>query len=166
MRLKATAAVAVRLKATAAVAVRLKAAAMRRLRLRLLRLRAAAAGGDCCAAALRLWLRLRLRLRLRLDLWPRHELWPGVGRGVTVTRCPVTPGPAHADQGFSASEHPSFSAALSGFVDGRVTAVSGWCGCGKFPGKQIKTGTVPDGNGGSIGNVFFDVDHIEKIGDP
>ncbi|MFS4105599.1 ricin-type beta-trefoil lectin domain protein [Streptomyces sp. PD-S100-1] len=32
--------------------------------------------------------------------------------------------------------------------------------------QQIKTGTVPDGNGGSIGNVFFDVDHIEKIGDP
>lgn len=32
--------------------------------------------------------------------------------------------------------------------------------------KQIDTGTVPDGNGGSIGNVFYVLDHIEKIGDP
>ncbi|NEA49968.1 polymorphic toxin-type HINT domain-containing protein, partial [Streptomyces sp. SID10815] len=32
--------------------------------------------------------------------------------------------------------------------------------------QQIGTGTVPDGNGGSIGNVFYVVDHIEKVGDP
>ncbi|MER7682160.1 RICIN domain-containing protein [Streptomyces sp. NPDC096934] len=32
--------------------------------------------------------------------------------------------------------------------------------------KQIDTGTVPDGNGSSIGNVFYVLDHIEKIGDP
>ncbi|MEU9581510.1 RICIN domain-containing protein [Streptomyces chilikensis] len=31
---------------------------------------------------------------------------------------------------------------------------------------QITTGTVPDGNGGSLGNVFYEVDHIEKVGDP
>ncbi|MEU1598064.1 polymorphic toxin-type HINT domain-containing protein [Streptomyces sp. NPDC005708] len=32
--------------------------------------------------------------------------------------------------------------------------------------EQIDTGTVPDGNGGSIGNVFYVIDHIEKVGDP
>ncbi|WP_315903748.1 RICIN domain-containing protein [Streptomyces rhizosphaerihabitans] len=32
--------------------------------------------------------------------------------------------------------------------------------------KQINTGTVPDGNGGSIGNMFYIVDHIEKVGTP
>ncbi|WP_328669626.1 hypothetical protein [Streptomyces sp. NBC_00328] len=32
--------------------------------------------------------------------------------------------------------------------------------------KQINTGTVPDENGHSIGNVFHVIDHIEKIGDP
>ncbi|MEV8033317.1 RICIN domain-containing protein [Streptomyces sp. NPDC086182] len=32
--------------------------------------------------------------------------------------------------------------------------------------KQINTGTVPDGNGHSIGNVFHVIDHIEKTGDP
>ncbi|MEV7130130.1 ricin-type beta-trefoil lectin domain protein [Streptomyces sp. NPDC093260] len=32
--------------------------------------------------------------------------------------------------------------------------------------QQIGAGTVPDGEGGSIGNVFYVVDHIEKVGDP
>jgi hypothetical protein len=32
--------------------------------------------------------------------------------------------------------------------------------------KQIDTGTVPDGDGGTIGNVFYVIDHIEKIGEP
>ncbi|MEW5351702.1 ricin-type beta-trefoil lectin domain protein [Streptomyces sp. 16-176A] len=32
--------------------------------------------------------------------------------------------------------------------------------------QQIGAGTVPDGDGGSIGNVFYVVDHIEKVGDP
>ncbi|MFE1288378.1 hypothetical protein [Streptomyces sp. NPDC058751] len=32
--------------------------------------------------------------------------------------------------------------------------------------KQINTGTVPDENGHSIGNVFYVVDHIEKVGEP
>ncbi|MFE1285738.1 hypothetical protein [Streptomyces sp. NPDC058751] len=32
--------------------------------------------------------------------------------------------------------------------------------------ERRRTGPVPDGNGGSIGNVFHVVDHIEKIGDP
>ncbi|MFK4109375.1 virulence factor [Streptomyces sp. NPDC002176] len=32
--------------------------------------------------------------------------------------------------------------------------------------KQIDTGTVPDGDGGSIGNMFYVVDHVEKIGEP
>ncbi|MFG2944881.1 RICIN domain-containing protein [Streptomyces adustus] len=32
--------------------------------------------------------------------------------------------------------------------------------------KQIDTGTVPDGNGGWIGNMFYVVDHIDKVGDP
>ncbi|MGW0146887.1 RICIN domain-containing protein [Streptomyces sp. NPDC003333] len=32
--------------------------------------------------------------------------------------------------------------------------------------EQIKNGTVPDGNGGSIGKVFYVIDHIEKVGDP
>ncbi|MER8013261.1 polymorphic toxin-type HINT domain-containing protein [Streptomyces griseoluteus] len=32
--------------------------------------------------------------------------------------------------------------------------------------QQIGTGTVPDGSGGSIGNMFYVVDRIEKIGDP
>ncbi|WP_433455638.1 RICIN domain-containing protein [Streptomyces sp. CA-142005] len=33
-------------------------------------------------------------------------------------------------------------------------------------GKQIEAGTVPDGSGGSIGNMFYVIDHIEKVGDP
>jgi hypothetical protein len=33
-------------------------------------------------------------------------------------------------------------------------------------GKQITDGTVPDENGHSIGNVFYVIDHIEKIGAP
>ncbi len=32
--------------------------------------------------------------------------------------------------------------------------------------KELSDGTVPDGNGGSIGNVFYVVDHIETVGDP
>ncbi|MEU0393400.1 RICIN domain-containing protein [Streptomyces sp. NPDC006208] len=32
--------------------------------------------------------------------------------------------------------------------------------------KQIDTGTVPDGSGGSIGNMFYVVDHTENIGEP
>ncbi|MCF3133236.1 RICIN domain-containing protein [Streptomyces olivochromogenes] len=32
--------------------------------------------------------------------------------------------------------------------------------------KQIDTGTVPDGSGGSIGKMFYVIDHIEKVGDP
>ncbi|MFF9088818.1 RICIN domain-containing protein [Streptomyces sp. NPDC014991] len=32
--------------------------------------------------------------------------------------------------------------------------------------KQIGTGTVPDGSGGSIGNMFYVIDHIEKVGAP
>ncbi|MER5603712.1 virulence factor, partial [Streptomyces sp. NPDC002265] len=32
--------------------------------------------------------------------------------------------------------------------------------------KQIDTGTVPDGNGGWIGNMFYVVDRIDKVGDP
>ncbi|MFD5888860.1 RICIN domain-containing protein [Streptomyces sp. NPDC060334] len=33
-------------------------------------------------------------------------------------------------------------------------------------GKQIETGTVPDGAGGSIGNTFYVIDHTERIGKP
>ncbi|MFD8733685.1 RICIN domain-containing protein [Streptomyces sp. NPDC059618] len=32
--------------------------------------------------------------------------------------------------------------------------------------KQINTGTVPNGSDGSIGNVFYVIDHIEKVGEP
>ncbi|WP_306432499.1 ricin-type beta-trefoil lectin domain protein [Streptomyces sp. A1136] len=32
--------------------------------------------------------------------------------------------------------------------------------------KQIETGTVPDGSGGSIGNAFYVIDHTEQIGKP
>ncbi|MFJ8359837.1 RICIN domain-containing protein [Streptomyces sp. NPDC093984] len=32
--------------------------------------------------------------------------------------------------------------------------------------KQIDTGTIPDGDGGSLGKMFYVVDHIEKVGDP
>ncbi|MEU8468414.1 RICIN domain-containing protein [Streptomyces sp. NPDC029006] len=32
--------------------------------------------------------------------------------------------------------------------------------------KQIDNGTVPDGSGGSIGNVFYVIDHIENVGSP
>ncbi|MFD8979461.1 RICIN domain-containing protein [Streptomyces sp. NPDC059564] len=32
--------------------------------------------------------------------------------------------------------------------------------------KQINTGTVPDGSGGSIGNMFYVIDHTERIGKP
>ncbi|MGV9567088.1 ricin-type beta-trefoil lectin domain protein [Streptomyces sp. NPDC003480] len=32
--------------------------------------------------------------------------------------------------------------------------------------KQIDTGTVPDGTGGSIGKMFYVIDRIEKVGDP
>nr|WP_329167716.1 ricin-type beta-trefoil lectin domain protein [Streptomyces sp. NBC_01267] len=32
--------------------------------------------------------------------------------------------------------------------------------------KQIDTGTIPDTDGGSIGNTFYVIDHIEKVGDP
>ncbi|MEV6171114.1 ricin-type beta-trefoil lectin domain protein [Streptomyces sp. NPDC051954] len=33
-------------------------------------------------------------------------------------------------------------------------------------GEQIDTGTVVDENGAAIGNMFYVVDHVEKIGDP
>ncbi|MER5530856.1 RICIN domain-containing protein [Streptomyces sp. NPDC002677] len=33
-------------------------------------------------------------------------------------------------------------------------------------GKQIDAGTVPDGSGGSIGSMFYVIDHIERAGDP
>ncbi|MFE2053798.1 nucleic acid/nucleotide deaminase domain-containing protein [Streptomyces sp. NPDC059459] len=33
-------------------------------------------------------------------------------------------------------------------------------------GQQIETGTVPDGSGGSLGNLFYVVDHIEQVGEP
>ncbi|WP_312846089.1 ricin-type beta-trefoil lectin domain protein [Streptomyces sp. WAC05374] len=32
--------------------------------------------------------------------------------------------------------------------------------------QHIDTGTVVDGTGGSIGNMFYVIDHIEKVGDP
>ncbi|MFF3446960.1 RICIN domain-containing protein [Streptomyces sp. NPDC002667] len=32
--------------------------------------------------------------------------------------------------------------------------------------KQINTGTVPDGNGGTIGKMFYVVDHVQKVGEP
>ncbi|MER5890842.1 polymorphic toxin type 27 domain-containing protein, partial [Streptomyces sp. NPDC001941] len=33
-------------------------------------------------------------------------------------------------------------------------------------GQQIETGTVPDGSGGSLGNMFYVVDHVEQVGEP
>lgn len=33
-------------------------------------------------------------------------------------------------------------------------------------GQQIEAGTVPDGSGGSLGSLFYVVDHIEQVGEP